>query len=284
MNSEIIRTFITLSEEKSYVKAAYSLFVTQPTVTKRIKELESEIGKTLFNRNGNSISLTKEGVIFLDYALKYEELEKKVHSDIHATNIYTDTVNIGSTKCIYESHLRKPTLQLMNDKEKSLSVNVRTEHSRLLYSGLNNNIYDIIFSYVKPLDTSLTYRTFKEEEIIFVSNSRNLVHIEEIDIENLIKLPIIYSKFVSTPGFKFIDDLFPKNYRFKMNMSVISEIVYFLLNGTYYAFFPKGIIKNELENKLLKEIKITDFTIPNLLSYATIKQKKNTWLLDYFCN
>ena len=46
MNSEIIRTFITLSEEKSYVKAAYSLFVTQPTVTKRIKELESEMGKT----------------------------------------------------------------------------------------------------------------------------------------------------------------------------------------------------------------------------------------------
>ena len=80
------------------------------------------------------------------------------------------------------------------------------------------------------------------------------------------------------------DDLFPKNYRFKMNMSVISEIVYFLLNGTYYAFLPKGIIKNELENELLKEIKITDFTIPNLLSYATIKQKKNTWLLDYFCN
>ena len=34
----------------------------------------------------------------------------------------------------------------------------------------------------------------------------------------------------------------------------------------------------------MKEIKITDFTIPNLLSYATIKQKKNTWLLDYFCN
>ena len=284
MNSEIIRTFITLSEEKSYVKAAYSLFVTQPTVTKRIKELESEMGKTLFNKNGNSISLTKEGVIFLDYALKYEELEKKVHSDFHATNIYTDTVNIGSTKCIYESQLRKPTLQLMNDKEKSLSVNVRLDHSKLLYSGLNNNIYDIIFSYVKPLDTSLKYRTFKEEEIIFVSNSRNLVHIEEIDIENLIKLPIIYSKFVSTPGFKFIDDLFPKNYRFKMNMSVISEIVYFLLNGTYYAFLPKGIIKNELENELLKEIKITDFTIPNLLSYATIKQKKNTWLLDYFCN
>lgn len=50
MNSEIIRTFITLSEEKSYVKAAYSLFVTQPTVTKRIKELESEMGKTLFNK------------------------------------------------------------------------------------------------------------------------------------------------------------------------------------------------------------------------------------------
>lgn len=284
MNSEIIRTFITLSEEKSYVKAAYSLFVTQPTVTKRIKELESEMGKTLFNKNGNSISLTKEGVIFLDYALKYEELEKKVHSDFLATNIYTDTVNIGSTKCIYESHLRKPTLKLMNDKEKSLSVNVRLDHSKLLYSGLNNNIYDIIFSYVKPLDTSLTYRTFKEEEIIFVSSSRNLVHIEEIDIENLIKLPIIYSKFVSTPGFKFIDDLFPKNYRFKMNMSVISEIVYFLLNGTYYAFLPKGIIKNELENELLKKIKITDFTIPNLLSYATIKQKKNTWLLDYFCN
>lgn len=61
MNSEIIRTFITLSEEKSYVKAAYSLFVTQPTVTKRIKELESEWAKLYLIRTVIQYHLLRKG-------------------------------------------------------------------------------------------------------------------------------------------------------------------------------------------------------------------------------
>lgn len=61
MNSEIIRTFITLSEEKSYVKAAYSLFVTQPTVTKRIKELESEMAKLYLIRTVIQYHLLRKG-------------------------------------------------------------------------------------------------------------------------------------------------------------------------------------------------------------------------------
>ena len=76
MNSEIIRTFITLSEEKSYVKAAYSLFVTQPTVTKRIKELESEMREEGFwNDPDKAQEVTRKVKNLKDTVSAYHALE-----------------------------------------------------------------------------------------------------------------------------------------------------------------------------------------------------------------
>ena len=59
---------ITISETGSFNKAADRLYVSQPSLTSAVKELEKEIGILIFNRSGKGVTLTAEGLNFLPYA------------------------------------------------------------------------------------------------------------------------------------------------------------------------------------------------------------------------
>ena len=59
---------ITIAQTKSLNKAAEQLFVSQPSLTSAVKELEKELGITLFYRSGRGVTLTNDGIEFLLYA------------------------------------------------------------------------------------------------------------------------------------------------------------------------------------------------------------------------
>ena len=61
---------ITIAATKSLNKAAEQLYVSQPSLTNAIKELEKELGITLFYRSGRGVTLTNDGTEFLLYAIK----------------------------------------------------------------------------------------------------------------------------------------------------------------------------------------------------------------------
>lgn len=81
MTLQQLRYIITISETGSLNKAAELLYVAQPSLTSSIKELEKEIGITIFNRSGKGVSLTNDGAEFLLYARQvysqYESLLEK---------------------------------------------------------------------------------------------------------------------------------------------------------------------------------------------------------------
>lgn len=60
--------FITIAEVKSINKAAEQLYVSQPSLTSAVQELEKELGITLFHRSGRGVTLTNDGSEFLLYA------------------------------------------------------------------------------------------------------------------------------------------------------------------------------------------------------------------------
>ena len=77
-----LKVFYTVATRLSFTKAAAELFITQPAVTKHIKELEQQLNVQLFYRNGNNILLTPGGKIMLRYAERifqtYTELETEL--------------------------------------------------------------------------------------------------------------------------------------------------------------------------------------------------------------
>ncbi len=72
---------ITIAESGSLNKAAEILYIAQPSLTISIQELEKELGITIFNRSGRGVTLTADGIEFLQYAKQiygqYENLIEK---------------------------------------------------------------------------------------------------------------------------------------------------------------------------------------------------------------
>lgn len=68
--NEELQSFLTVSNKKSLSMAADALYITQPTLSYRIKKLEKDLGFKLIKRNWEGIKLTDEGQYFLPYAIK----------------------------------------------------------------------------------------------------------------------------------------------------------------------------------------------------------------------
>ena len=68
MTIQQLRYAVTISELGSLNKAAEVLYVAQPSLTSALRELEKELGVTLFSRSGRGVTPTNDGTEFLRYA------------------------------------------------------------------------------------------------------------------------------------------------------------------------------------------------------------------------
>ena len=69
MDIDTIRAFLAVAEHRSFTRAAESLFLTQPAISKRIAVLEEQLGNRLFDRVSREITLTNAGTTLLPQAL-----------------------------------------------------------------------------------------------------------------------------------------------------------------------------------------------------------------------
>ena len=97
MNTETLRTFIAAAQIKNFTKTAEHLFIAQSTVTNRILDLESEIGKPLFTRKHKQIELTEAGLQFLDYAKQLVDLETTALQTVRSSLSSDERLRIGTT-------------------------------------------------------------------------------------------------------------------------------------------------------------------------------------------
>ena len=78
MTSLQIKYFLTVTDCMSFSQAAEALFVSQPSVSRQIKQLEQELGYQLFDRTQRSaVSLTAAGMVFRD---AFQGIQKQYHT------------------------------------------------------------------------------------------------------------------------------------------------------------------------------------------------------------
>src|SRR5690625_4035146 len=96
-----LQVFQTVALQLSFTKAAQLLFISQPSVTKHINELEKMVQKPLFNRHGRKVSLTNEGELLLRYTHKIMGLYQKLNEEIDYLNqVVSGEFKIGASTTI----------------------------------------------------------------------------------------------------------------------------------------------------------------------------------------
>mgnify|MGYP000172911047 FL=1 len=129
-------------------------------MTNRIHELEKELNIALFTRNNRSVELTVEGEQFKDYAEKVITLTNASLSEISSLHKYANHLRIGCSDSIYEGHLAPIILehqrQFPND-----ALKITIGLSNLLMEQLQNDIFDVIFTYLPMKKSSYHCEVYK---------------------------------------------------------------------------------------------------------------------------
>lgn len=270
MDTETLRTFITLSQYRNYTKTADVLFVAQSTVTNRIMELEKEVGQPLFTRTKRSVALTLEGEIFLSYAKRILEMEETSVRELNTLRKYRRTYRIGTTNTIYECHLI-PHIQAYIQAHPNHAVKVTISHSRDLLTGLQDRLYDIVYTYIPLHKSGFECVPFAADRLILVASTAHTLYSEGIRRGELASANYLFCNFALQEVGAFIRELFPPHFQFGFEIDNSTKLIPYLLQSDGISFLPESLAAPWLSAGSLRAIPLLDLASPTIQSYRTVR-------------
>ena len=82
MDIRVLKYFLAVAREENITKAANTLHVTQPTLSRQLMQLEEELGVKLFNRGKYNVTLSEEGLLFRRRAQELVDLAEKAKGEL----------------------------------------------------------------------------------------------------------------------------------------------------------------------------------------------------------
>ncbi len=181
MTTQQIQYIITLAEEGSFSKAAKKLFVTQPSISQLIKNLETQLNAPLFDRSTSPIRLTAIGQAYYDAAKKIQSTERELINRVSEINeLKTGTLRIGTTPFRGSCMLPKSMSAFKNAfpgiKLDVITTNV-DELKQLLLTGeidicIENNVFDPELFYTESLSTEHYYLAVGKDNDFNIKHQR----------------------------------------------------------------------------------------------------------------
>lgn len=268
MNTEQLKTFLTLAESKNFSRTAENLIVSQSAVSKRILELERELNQKLFVRGHGNVCLTSAGKSFLEYAEQIVNMEEKALVQIKKTANYSDYLILGSAHAYYDMHLCRHICEFAH-LYPDISVRVKVGHTKLMFNELKRALIDIAFTHHPLYSPDYTCRFLCEDDIALVTDWKNKEYAEGICYSQIKNLSILDTNFLYEPTRR---SLFMGQRQFQLEFDVASCAVPLLIGGSWYALLAKKQVASELSSELLREIPICDKSIPPVQHYLTYRK------------
>lgn len=98
MELRVLRYFMTIAREGSITSAANVLHVTQPTLSRQIRDLENELGQKLFIRGSHHMTLTAEGMVLRKRAEEILSMVDKTEAEFHAMESTVSEIFISAAE------------------------------------------------------------------------------------------------------------------------------------------------------------------------------------------
>jgi len=130
--------------EKSFTKAAKKLFISQPSLSAAIKNIEKKVGAPLFERSGSKVVLTEIGKEYISTAEKIMSAEKDFENRIHDIyNLDTGKITVGGTNYLC-SYILPQIINKFTTMYPKIDVNLMEANSGILSNMMNNEEIDIL--------------------------------------------------------------------------------------------------------------------------------------------
>lgn len=145
MNINYLREFVVLAQTGSFAVTADMLFSSQPTLSKHLKNVESELGVRLFDRTSRRVEITKFGQLLLPYARQVVELEDKYTAVLQShLAIDREILTLGSIRALAQYKIMDILVSFKKSRPQS-TINIVQAGSEELKQMLRQNECELAF-------------------------------------------------------------------------------------------------------------------------------------------
>lgn len=284
MDFEQLKTFLEVSRQKSFSRAAERLLVTQPAISAQIRSLEKEVGARLFDRDGGKVTFTAAGRVFEPFAehcLNCQSHILGIVAELHRSPRGALSISANEATCLYVlpavfAQFRKQFLRV------GLSI-VRAERSRTLEAVLNREVdFGVVALPVK--DPRLTVELIHKDELAFVVPAEHpLTAQTSVCLKEAVQHPMVLMK--QGRQRELLDNLFHmQDLQPRIALEVeSSELVKRLVAaGLGTGFLPQANVASDAAAGLLKILPVKDMRLSRDLALIYRKGKDLTRAAQVF--
>ena len=274
---ELYRIFYVVANYSNITKASEELNISQPAISKSIKNLEEQLGGSLFIRTKRGVILTEEGKEFYNYikqAIEYINNAENKFTDL--INLETGCIKIGISTTLTKEFLL-PYLEEFHSLYPKIDIQIITNLTSELISKLKNGLIDIVVLNVNDKSYSNDIEIIKCRKIndCFVVNNKYKDLIDKkLSLKDLNNYPLILQSKGSNTR-EFIDNIARENgiiLKPNIELASYSLVVEFVKIGLGIGYATREYIKDSIKNKELFELN-TKEKIPS--RYIGIALSKN---------
>lgn len=280
-----LTVFYTVATRLSFTKAAEEINISQPAVSKHIRELEYELKTQLFIRKGNSIEMTPSGKLLLQYVEKLRSINRDFEFELNGLEeIKKGHLKIGSSTTIAQ-YVLPELLAKFNQYYPQIRIELVVSNSEKISGLLEKNKIDMGFVEGKMQSISFTYEPFRKDEIVLVTSVKNRVK-KLLSIEDLYHYEFV-TREIGSGTQEYIEDAFRRHgYRYGDLQTVIdlgsSEAMKnYLIHSKAFAFLSVSSVFHEVKNNLLQVIDIDSFSIPREF-YSMVQTGEQSPIVELF--
>ena len=286
MDIHQLKVFTSVFKNRSFSKASEELHLTQPTISNHIKTLEDEFECKLFDRLGRTIIPTKEAEAL--YGQSVEIIEK---ADVLKETIgrlkrdLTGKLIVGAST-IPGVYLMPRIMTEFQRRYPSISFQILISDSKGIIEGINKHELLLGIVGAKIGNDQINYSPFVEDELIVVS-SPSMVDKNTMTLKDLIELPMVLREEGSgtrRETEKLLEDKGVSLGSIKIagifgSTDAVKQAV---KAGLGISIVSKFSVADELEYKILKEIKLADIRMKRRFYIVTHKKRTLPRAYDTF--
>lgn len=287
-----LETFIQVANSRSFSRAAEKLYITQPTVTNHVQNLERELGTLLINRSGKNISLTDAGSLLYKYAINIVNSCEMAKFDLAAykgkiqghVSIYSSSV---PRKYILPRIIHE-FLEIYPDVSFTLADN----DSKNVTTSIINGDTDFGIVGAKYLSKNLDYIDLMEDRLLLITPNNDSFkedNLSTIKLEDILKENFLLREEGSGTR-KLLESELSKKKLSLNNLNIVAyiedtETIKELVSlGTGVSFISEKAITEDIKSGRYKAFYIEDFNLAREFYFVYHNKRQLSPLNESFKN
>ncbi len=240
-----LRYFLAVAEELNFTKASEKLCISQPPLSRQIKELENELGAKLFERNNKKVALTEAGKYFKGKIVnQLQDLESVVLKTRKISENVNGEYRIGYISSTLSDKITK-LVQFLTEKYPFLKIKLYEVSTAKQITALEQNKLDLGIIRAPLISTKITSSLWFRDFYSLVYNNKLIQNVEDLaDMKD--KVFVFFNKGYAPIYYNSLVEICSK-YGFTPNVvhesNNINSIIQLVRNGLGVSIVP-SILKN----------------------------------------